>query len=150
MTQELILPPGLILPSGTKMPEPVAAMDAPTPEMSDAAKARTIPDPTGYKLLCVVPDIEETFHGSSIIKADSIRKSDEFATMVLFVLKAGPQAYKDAQRYPDGPWCKVGDFVMVRAYAGTRFMVSGKEFRLLNDDQIEAVVQDPRFITRVM
>jgi len=67
---------------------------------------------------------------------------------VLFVLKVGPEAYADKTKFPSGPWCKPGDFVLVRTYSGTRFKIFGKEFRLLNDDQIDAVVQDPRGITR--
>ena len=67
---------------------------------------------------------------------------------VLFVLKVGPDAYKDTNKFPTGAWCEAGDFVIVRAYAGTRFKIYGKEFRLINDDQIEAVVDDPRGITR--
>jgi co-chaperonin GroES (HSP10) len=75
-------------------------------------------------------------------------KAEEHGTAVLFVLKVGPEAYKDEKKFPSGPWCKEGDFVLVRTYSGTRFKVYGKEFRLLNDDQIEAVVQDPRGISR--
>ena len=130
----------------------IAPRDMPDPEAPAEEKARSIPDPVGYKLLCLVPEIDERFHGSEVglVKADAIRKADEHSTVVLFVLKAGPQAYSDKERFPDGPWCKEGDFVLVRAYSGTRFMVAGKEMRLLNDDQIEAVVQDPRLVTRVM
>lgn len=123
--------------------------DLPDAEASAEQKALTIPDPTGWKILCVVPDVAETFENSSILKAETFMKSEEIATTVLFVVKMGPSAYKDATKFPDGPWCKTGDFVLVRTYAGTRFKVYGKEFRLLNDDQIDAVVQDPRGISRV-
>ena len=138
---DLILPPGISLPKPIedKMPDE----SAPAEE-----KAKLLPEPTGWRLLCVVPDVEETFENSSIVKADTFMKKEEHATTVLFVLKVGPQAYKDAQRFPDGPWCKEGDFVLVRTYSGTRFKIYGKEFRLLNDDQVEAVVEDPRGITR--
>jgi co-chaperonin GroES (HSP10) len=76
-------------------------------------------------------------------------KTEEHATTVLFVMKVGPDAYKDTNKFPTGPWCKAGDFVLVRTYSGTRFKIFGKEFRLINDDQVDAVVQDPRGITRV-
>jgi co-chaperonin GroES (HSP10) len=67
---------------------------------------------------------------------------------VLYVAKVGPQAYKDTTRFPDGPWCKVGDFVITRAYAGTRILIHGTEWRIINDDTVEAVVEDPRGIRR--
>jgi co-chaperonin GroES (HSP10) len=138
----------LELPSLITFPEPVQTRDAPAQDESDERKAKSLPEPTGWKILCVVPDVTETFEGSSIIKADTFMKSEEHATTVLFVLKVGPDAYKDKEKFPSGPWCKVGDFVLVRTYSGTRFKIFGKEFRLLNDDQIDAVVEDPRGITR--
>ena len=67
---------------------------------------------------------------------------------MLFVLRMGASAYKDPERFPTGPWCKEGDFILVRTYTGTRFKIFGKEFRVINDDQVEFVVQDPRGITR--
>lgn len=118
--------------------------------MSDEErKATQLPKPSGWKLLCIVPEAEETFENSSIVKADVVIKNEQFATTVLFVLGVGPDAYGDKAKFPSGPWCKKGDFVLVRTYAGTRFTVHGKEFRLLNDDQIEGVVEDPRGISRV-
>ena len=111
-------------------------------------KARQLPDPTGWRLLCVVPEAERTHGASGIIKAEDTVNVEQQTTVVLFVLKVGLDAYNDKQKFPNGPWCKEGDFVMVRAYAGTRFKIHGKEFRILNDDQIDAVVEDPRGITR--
>lgn len=111
-------------------------------------KARQLPDPTGWKLLCAVPTVVDTFENSSIVKAGAFMKQEEHATTVLFVVKAGPDAYADKVKFPGGPWCKEGDFVLVRTYSGTRFKIYGKEFRLLNDDQVEAVVMDPRGISR--
>jgi co-chaperonin GroES (HSP10) len=110
--------------------------------------ARQLPDPTGWKILCAVPSIDEKFDGTSLYRPDSLAKLEEHATTVLFVMKVGPDAYMDDRKFPTGPWCAEGDFVLVRAYSGTRFKIHGKEFRLLNDDQIEAVVQDPRGVTR--
>lgn len=119
-----------------------------TQEEEVAASARQLPDPTGWKILCAVPSIDEKFEGTTLYRPDSLSKLEEHATTVLFVMKVGPDAYKDDRKFPTGPWCAEGDFVLVRAYSGTRFKIHGKEFRLLNDDQIEAVVQDPRGITR--
>jgi co-chaperonin GroES (HSP10) len=63
-------------------------------------------------------------------------------------MKVGADAYADKAKFPTGPWCKEGDFVLVRTYTGTRFKIFGKEFRLINDDQVDAVVQDPRGLSR--
>lgn len=138
----------IILPPGVSMPKPIQPADEPSASMPDEQKATQLPDPTGWKLLCVVPDVSDTFENSAIVKADTFMKSEAHATTVLFVLKVGPDAYKDAAKFPSGPWCKAGDFILVRTYSGTRFKIYGKEFRLLNDDQIDAVVEDPRGITR--
>lgn len=112
-----------------------------------AEKARQVPDPSGYRILCMVPQIEETFSGG-IIKPDSAIKAEELTTVVLFVVKLGPDAYKDKSRFPSGPWCKEGDFILVRAYAGTRLKIHGTEWRIINDDTVEGVVQDPRGVSR--
>ena len=112
-----------------------------------AAKATQLPEPKGYRVLCLVPNVEEKFN-DTIIKPEAFVKAEEHSTVVLFVVKLGPDAYKDATRFPSGAYCKEGDFVLTRAYAGTRLKIHGQEFRILNDDTIEAVVQDPRGITR--
>jgi co-chaperonin GroES (HSP10) len=138
----------IILPPGITLPNAIQPAEQPQDGATAEEKARQLPQPTGYKLLCVVPDVTDTFENSSIIKAESFMKSEEHATTVLFVLKVGPDAYKDTAKFPSGPWCKEGDFVLVRTYSGTRFKIYGKEFRLLNDDQIDAVVDDPRGVTR--
>lgn len=143
---ELSLEPGTFaLPEAIHDPihDPIQSVEATAEE-----KARQLPDPTGWKLLCAVPDVVETFENSSIVKAGHFMKQEEHATTVLFVMKIGPDAYKDAAKFPGGPWCKEGDFVLVRTYSGTRFKIYGKEFRVINDDMIEAVVQDPRGLTR--
>jgi co-chaperonin GroES (HSP10) len=138
----------IILPPGVSLPAPIQPVDKPE-DAPQEQKATQVPQPTGYKLLCVVPDVSDKFENSSIVKAEAFMKSEEHATTVMFVLKVGPDAYKDAAKFPSGAWCKEGDFVLVRTYSGTRFKIYGKEFRLLNDDQIDAVVEDPRGISRV-
>lgn len=110
-------------------------------------RASQLPNPSGFKLLCVVPQIQEEY-SSGIIKAESTVKTEEQTTVVLFVVKIGLDAYKDASRFPSGPWCKVGDFVLVRPYSGTRVVIHGKEFRIINDDTVEGIVDDPRGIRR--
>jgi len=116
------------------------------PESSEQ-KAKQLPDPSGYRLLCALPEVEKTYD-SGLLKADITMHHEELLTTVLFVLKVGPDAYKDDKRFPSGPWCKEGDFVLVRPHAGTRVKIHGTEMRLINDDAVEAVVQDPRGIRR--
>jgi len=106
-----------------------------------------LPEPKGYKILCAIPDASEEYE-SGILKAGSTKSIEELSTVVLFVVKVGDLAYKDESRFPTGPWCKEGDFVLTRAYAGTRFKIHGREFRIINDDTVEGVVQDPRGYTR--
>jgi len=130
------------------MPEPIQPIDEPSDQVPIEERGRMLPKPTGWKILCGVPDVSDKFENSEIIKAGSLMKAEEHGTTVLFVLAVGPEAYADKEKYPSGPWCKPGDFVLVRTYSGTRFKIYGKEFRLLNDDQIDAVVDDPRGITR--
>lgn len=147
-TIETLQPPGLILPPGMTMPSQREQTDEEFFAAAPEERGKQVPEPVGFKLLCVIPTAEDTFENSAIIKADIVKKNEEIGTTVLFVIKAGPDAYKDADKFPTGPYCKEGDFVLVRTYAGTRFKVRGQEFRLINDDQVEAVVSDPRGITR--
>jgi co-chaperonin GroES (HSP10) len=137
-------------PGSFALPETIQATDAPAPDATAEEKARQLPDPTGWKILCAVPDVEERYAGTTLdlVKPTDILRQEEHATTVLFVLKVGPDAYKDTAKFPTGAWCKEGDFVLVRTYSGTRVKIFGKEFRLINDDQVDAVVQDPRGITR--
>ena len=137
-------------PGQYALPEAIQPVDAPDEGADDATKATMLPSPTGWKLLCAVPEVDEKIAGTSLdlVRDATTMRQEESATTVLFVLKVGPDAYKDQTKFPGGPWCKEGDFVLVRTYSGTRFKIFGKEFRLINDDQIDAVVQDPRGLTR--
>jgi co-chaperonin GroES (HSP10) len=110
-------------------------------------RAKQLPKPQGYRILCAIPEAEEAFD-SGILKSDETRRHDELLTTVLFVVDMGPDCYKDSERYPTGPWCKKGDFVLVRPNAGTRLVIHDREFRIINDDSVEAVVEDPRGIKR--
>lgn len=115
---------------------------------SSEEKAKQVPDPSTYHLLCVLPDIDEEYE-SGLMKAGQTMHYEELLSPVLFVVKIGPDAFKDEKRFPSGPSCKVGDFVLVRPNTGTRIKIHGKEFRIINDDSVEAVVQDPRGVTRI-
>jgi co-chaperonin GroES (HSP10) len=114
---------------------------------SPERKAKQVPDPSGYRILCGIPNIEETYDGG-ILKSDMTIQHEELLTTVLFVMKMGPDCYKDKERFPSGPWCKEGDFILVRPHAGTRLKIHGQEFRIINDDSVEGVVEDPRGISR--
>jgi co-chaperonin GroES (HSP10) len=113
-------------------------------------KARQLPEPKGYRILCAIPEVEKEFEESSIglVKAESTIDFEEKLATVLFVVALGPDCYQDKDRFPSGPWCAQGDFVIVRPNSGTRLMIHGREFRMINDDSVEAVVQDPRGIKR--
>lgn len=116
-------------------------------QKSAEERAKQLPKPQGYRILCAIPEAEKEFD-SGILKADETVRHDELLTTVLFVVDLGPDCYKDSERYPTGPWCKKGDFVLVRPNAGTRLVIHDREFRLINDDSVEAVVEDPRGIKR--
>jgi co-chaperonin GroES (HSP10) len=111
-------------------------------------KAKQLPDPKTFHLLCVVPEAMEEFADSSIIKDAKTMHYEEVLTPVLFVVKLGPDAYKDKTRFPNGPSCVEGDFIICRPNSGTRLKIHGREFRVINDDSVEATVEDPRGITR--
>ena len=110
-------------------------------------RAKQLPTPQGYRILCAIPEAEEAFD-SGILKSDETMRHDELLTTVLFVVDMGPDCYGDKTRFPNGPWCKKGDFILVRPNAGTRLVIHDREFRIINDDSVEAVVQDPRGIKR--
>lgn len=114
-----------------------------TPEQ----KAKQLPEPSGYRILCALPEVEDTYD-SGIAKANKTMEFEELLTTVLFVLKLGPDCYADKDRFPSGPWCKQGDFILVRPHTGTRVKIHGREFRIINDDCVEGVVEDPRGISR--
>ena len=106
-----------------------------------------IPEPTGYKILIALPEADEKTAGG-IIKAEETLRIEETASVTGFVMKMGKDCYKDERKFPNGAWCKEGDWIIMRAFSGTRISIHGKEFRLINDDTVEAVVDDPRGIQR--
>jgi co-chaperonin GroES (HSP10) len=110
-------------------------------------KAKQLPDPVSYHLLCALPNIDDAYE-SGIIKSGQTMHYEEVLSPVLFVVKMGPDAYGDKARFPNGPSCKVGDFVLVRPNTGTRIKIHGQEMRIINDDSVEATVQDPRGVSR--
>lgn len=110
-------------------------------------KATQLPKPSGYRILCAIPESEKE-HDGGILKSDETMRNEETLTTVLFVVDLGPDCYVDKAKFPTGPWCQKGDFVLVRPHAGTRLVIHGREFRIINDDSVEGVVSDPRGIRR--
>jgi co-chaperonin GroES (HSP10) len=107
-----------------------------------------LPKPVGFKILCKFPEIEETFGTSGLIKPDTVRNVEELTSVVLKVIDIGPDAYKDEARFPSGPFCKVGDYIVARGFAGTQFKVDGERYALIYDDAVEAVTTYPEGVTR--
>lgn len=134
----------ILIGTNPDKPQVVGAVNL---EATDAEKAKQLPRPSGYRILCAIPEVEKEYD-SGLVKADSTLHYEELLTTVLFVVDMGPDCYKDPTRFPTGPWCKKGDFVLVRPNAGTRLVIHGREFRLINDDSVEGVVDDPRGIKR--
>lgn len=108
--------------------------------------SQQLPQPVGYKLLLAVAKLDEK--KGSLLLPDQYRALEDAATIVGCVLRMGTAAYNDAAKFPTGPWCKIGDWVIFRSYSGTRLKVGEQEIRLINDDQIEAVIDDPRVLSR--
>jgi co-chaperonin GroES (HSP10) len=116
-------------------------------DKSNEEKATQLPRPSGYRILCAIPEQEKEFE-NGIAKADETMRYEELLTTVLFVVDLGPDCYADKARFPSGPWCKKGDFVLIKPNAGSRLVIHGREFRIINDDTVEGVVDDPRGIKR--
>ena len=117
-------------------------------ELTEEEFEAQLPKPVGYRVLVALPSVEETFEGSDLIKATTTKHHEDSMSIIGLVVDIGDQCYADKERFPTGPWCKTGDYVMFRANTGTRFTVNGLEYRLMNDDSIEAVVADPRGIQK--
>ena len=117
-------------------------------EQEEVILEQQIPKPVGYKVLVALPNVEETFGAGDIAKSTQTMRDEHILSMVGAVIDMGEQAYTDETRFPTGPWCKVGDYVVFRANSGTRFRVGQQEYRMMNDDSIEAIVDDPGAISR--
>jgi co-chaperonin GroES (HSP10) len=108
---------------------------------------RQLPDPTGYRILVAPKAVEATTQTGIHLPDERVEKEND-ASIVFCVIKLGSDAYKDSKKFPDGPWCKEGDWIVLSSYAGTRFKVQGMEFRIINDDTVLAVIDDPRRVSR--
>ena len=110
-------------------------------------EASQLPEPSGYRLLIALPEVDKKTSGG-IYLPDERRDAEHVASIVGFVLKSGPEAYADKKKFPSGSWCSEGDWIVMKAYSGTRLLIHGKEFRIINDDSVEAVIDDPRGVSR--
>lgn len=135
---------GILIATNPDKPEVVGQYNF---QASAEDKAKQLPKPSGYRILCAIPEVEAEYE-SGLLKADQTINYEEKLATVLFVVELGEDCYKDTTRFPTGPWCQKGDFVIVRPNAGTRLLIHGREFRMINDDSVEAVVEDPRGIKR--
>jgi co-chaperonin GroES (HSP10) len=124
----------------------IATEDGEVPQTAEE-KARQLPAPSGYKILVAIPEIDDKYE-NGLAKAGSTMHYEEVLATVFFVVALGPDCYTDKERYPTGPWCKPGDFIVTRPNSGSRLKIHGKEFRIINEDTVDAVVQDPRGISR--
>ena len=116
--------------------------------LTDAQLEDMLPLPVGYRVLIALPQVKETFDDTDLLKSSQTRLEEHVMSIIGLVVDMGEQAYADKDRFPTGPWCKQGDYVMFRANSGTRFRIGGTEYRLMNDDSVEAIVPDPSSITR--
>lgn len=138
--QKIIYPPELTQPS---------VEDPAPPVLTEEQMESALPKPTGHKLLIALPKAEDKYDGTSIVKIDAAKAAEQVTSVVALVLDMGPDAYGDTTRFPSGPWCEVGNYVLVGPYKGIRFLLNGQEFRIINDDLVEGVVCDPRGYRRL-
>lgn len=134
----------ILIGSNPDKPQVVGAVNL---SATSEEKGKQLPKPSGYHILVAIPEADKE-HEGGILKADTTLAMEEILSTVFFVVEMGPDCYKDEKRFPTGPWCKQGDFILARPNTGTRLKIHGREFRIINDDSVEAVVQDPRGITR--
>ena len=121
--------------------------DASSDDDPETKVASRMPTPTGYKILIALPEADDKTEGG-IIKAEETKRIEEIGSVCGYVLALGPDCYGDKKRFPSGAYCQEGDWVLMRSYSGTRFAIDGTEVRLINDDSVEAVVDDPRGIAK--
>lgn len=115
------------------------------PTKLDKSLLERMPGPTGWRVM-ILPYRGKNQTAGGVLLPDQVVDNSQLATVVGYVLKMGPLCYKDRTKFPDGPWCKEGDWVIFARYAGSRFRIDGGEVRILNDDEIIATILDPNDI----
>lgn len=109
----------------------------------ETSQIEKLPTPTGWRILVLPHRRDEKTKGGIILTEQTLEQS-QVASSLGLVLKIGPDAYKDKERFPQGAWCKEKDWVIFGKYAGSRIPIEGGEVRLMNDDEILGVVKDPK------
>ena len=112
---------------------------------SEKKEEPKLPQPTGWRMIVLPFKMKEKTKGGLVL-AETTLERQQVASQVGLVLAMGPQCYQDKERYPEGPWCKVNDWVMFARYAGSRIKIDGGEMRLLNDDEVLATIDSPEDI----
>lgn len=115
------------------------------PDAIGASLLERMPAPTGWRIL-ILPYQGNAKTAGGIFLPSEVQEKSQVSTQVGYVLKVGPLAYKDPEKFPSGPWCKEKQWVMFARYAGSRFQIDGGEVRILNDDEILATILDPEDI----
>ena len=118
------------------------------PSQIGASVIERLPQPTGYRML-IIPFYPSEKTKGGLYVPDAVRDREAFATVAAYVVKLGPDAYQDSQKFPTGNWCREKDWVLIGRYAGNRFKVEGLEVRVINDDNIIATILDPKDISYV-
>ena len=157
MTKKLIVPERFagqknINPTPPRISKAFDNKENANPNSKDPSKMQTsaldrLPKPTGYRMLVIPYYVPEKVNG--IIIPDKTRDRESFASVVAYVVKIGPDAYKDKDKFPSGAWCSEKDWVLMGRYAGNKFKVDGLELRIINDDNIIASILDPKDISYI-
>lgn len=115
------------------------------PSKADQSLLERMPNPTGWRMM-ILPYRGKGKTAGGIYLPDKVVEDGQIQTVVGYVMKQGALCYKDESKFPNGPWCKEGDWVIFARYAGSRFRIEGGEVRILNDDEILATINDPEDI----
>ena len=139
----LIKPKPLLVPKGQKKSEENSKV--PTDPKGIEEYLKQLPDPVGYRML-VRPYSGEKKTEGGILLTDETSEKIQMTTVCALVVKMGDLCYKDKKKFPNGPWCKEGQFIMYDRYVGNRFQTKYGEHRILNDDEIIGTIKDPKDI----
>ena len=133
---------------GKNLAEAYAEKPRLNPDMIGKSLLERLPSPTGWRIL-ILPYRGKGKTEGGIFLPDDVQEKSQIGTQAGYVLKVGPLAYQDTEKFPSGPWCKEKDWVMFARYAGSRFTIDGGEVRILNDDEILATIMDPEDIHHI-
>ena len=118
------------------------------PTLLDNTLLERMPNPTGWRLL-ILPYRGKGTTDGGIHLPDKTLEEGQIQTVVSYVIKQGPLAYKDTEKFPDGAWCKEKDWIIIARYAGSRLRIEGGEVRIINDDEVLATILDPDDIINI-